>query len=70
MQSDYGLTPVTKKITEERLKWYGHFKRRGKGQMLRIMLDAPVPGKGLRGIWKTTWKDSCKRDMESVGLKE
>ena len=24
----------------------------------------------LRGRQKTRWKDSCKRDMESVGLKD
>ena len=34
------------------------------------MLDAPLPGKRWRGNRKPTWKDSCKRDMESVGLKE
>ena len=34
------------------------------------MLDAPVPGKKRRGRQKTRWKDSCKRDMESAGLKE
>ena len=34
------------------------------------MLDAPVPGKRWEGILKTRWKDSCKRDMESVELKE
>ena len=37
---------------------------------LRRMLDAPVPGKRRRGRQKTSWKDSCKRDVESVRLKE
>ena len=44
--------------------------RRDEGHMLRRMLDAPVPGKRARGRHNTRWKDSCKRDMESVGLKE
>ena len=43
---------------------------RTKSQILRRMLDAPVPGKRRRGRQKTRWKDSCKRDMGSVGLKE
>ena len=60
---------MTKKITEKRLKWYGHVKRRGEGHVLRRMLDTPVPGKRRRGRQKTRWKDSCKRDMGSVGLK-
>ena len=38
--------------------------------MLIRMLDVPVPGKGRRGRQTTRWKDSCKRDMERVGLKE
>ena len=38
--------------------------------MRRRMLDAPVPGKRRRGRQKTRWKDLCKRDMESVELKE
>ena len=43
-----------------------------KGHILRRMLDAlgSVPGKRWRGKQKTRWKDSCKRDMESTGLKE
>ena len=38
--------------------------------MLRRTLDVPVPGKRRRGRQKTRWKDLCKRDTESVGLKE
>ena len=34
------------------------------------MVDAALPGKRRRGRQKTTWKEACKRDMESVGLKE
>ena len=34
--------------------------------MLRRMA---VPGKKRRGRQKTRWKESCHRDMESVGLK-
>ena len=63
------VAPVTKKMTEKRLKWYGHVKRRDEGYMLRRMLDALLPGKRRRGRQKTRWKDSCKRDMESVVLK-
>ena len=35
--------------------------------MLRRIEDEPVPGK-RRGRQKTRWKDSCKRDLESMGL--
>ena len=33
-------------------------------------VDGPVPGKRWGGIQKTRCKDSCKRDPESLGLKE
>ena len=63
------VAPVTKNITEKRLKWYGHDKRREERHVLRRMLDAPVSGKKRRGRQKTRWKDSCKGDMEKFGVK-
>ena len=63
------VAPVTKKITEKRLKWYGHVKRRDEGHVLRRTLDAPVPGKRWRGRQKIRWKDSCNKDLESVWLR-
>ena len=41
------------KITEKRIKWYGHVKRKDKGHVLRRMLDAPVPEKRRIGRQKT-----------------
>ena len=64
------VAPVTTKVTEKRLEWYRHVKRMDVGHMLRRMLDAPVPGKRRRGRQRARWKDSCKRDRESVGLKQ
>ena len=61
------VAPVTQKITEERLKWNGHVKRRDEA---KIILDAPVPGKRRSWRQNTRWKDSCKIYMESVRLKE
>ena len=29
-----------------------------------------IPGKRKRGRPKTRWKDVCKRDMQTVGLRE
>ena len=44
-------------------------KRRDEGHVLSRIVDAPVPGKRRRGRQKTRWKDCCKRDIGSVGLK-
>ena len=62
------VAPVTKKITEKRLKWYGHVKRRNEVHALSRMVDAPVPGKRWRGRQKTRWKPG-KGDMEKFGVK-
>ena len=37
--------------------------------MLRRLSDAPVQRKRQKGRQKIRWKDLCKRDRESVGLK-
>ena len=65
------VASVTKKITHKMLEWYRHVKRWDEWQHVpRSMSDAPVPGKRWSGRQKTWWKVSCKRDMESMGLKE
>ena len=46
------VSPMTKKIREKRLKWYGHDKRRDKGHVLRSVFDAPIPEKIRRGRQK------------------
>ena len=69
VRGSVNVAPVTKNITEKRLKWYGHVKRRDKGHKLGRMLDASVPGKTRRrrrGGQKTRWKDSFKRDIWKV----
>ena len=42
---------------------------REKANVVRTRQDAQVPRKRQRGRQKTRWKESCKSDMESVGLK-
>ena len=64
------MVQASKKITEKRLKWYGHVRRMKEEHIVRIMLDVDIPGKRRRGRPTLTWKDACKRDMTKVGLKE
>ena len=63
------MARVSKETTEKRLKWYDHVKCSEEGHVLRRMVDVPVPGKRRRGRRETRYKDSCQRDVESVGLK-
>ena len=58
------------KITERRLKWYGHVMRMEEDHLVRRVMTKAIPGKRKRGRPKTRWKDVCKRDMQTVGLRE
>ena len=64
------VVQASKKITEKRLKWYGHVRRMKEEHIVRRMLDVNIPGKRRRGRPNLRWKDACKRDMTEVGLKE
>ena len=61
---------ASKKITEKRLKWYGHVRRMKEEHIVRRMLDVDPPRKRRRGRPSLRWKDACKRDMTQAGLKE
>ena len=61
---------ASNKITEKRLKWYGHVRRMKEEHIVRRMLDVDIPGKRRRGRPNLRWKDACKRDMTQAGLKE
>ena len=64
------MVQASKKITEKRLKWYGHVRRMKEEHIVRRMLDVDIPGKRRRGRPHLRWKDACKRDMTEVGVKE
>ena len=53
---------VTKKITEKRMKWYGHVEkgRRARTKKNVKCTSASLPGKRRRGRQKTRWKKKWK----------
>ena len=58
---------ASKKITGNRLKWYGHVRRMKEEHIVRRMLDVDIPRKRRRGRPNLRWKDVCKRDMTQAG---
>ena len=64
------IVQASRKITERRLKWYGHVMRMEEDHVVRRVMTKAIPGKRKRGRPKTMWKDVCKRDMQTVGLRE
>ena len=64
------VTPISNKIKENRLRWYGHLKRREPQHPTRSILELQIPGRRARGRPKMRWKDSVKKTMEEVALTE
>ena len=61
---------ASRKITERRLKWYGHVMRMEEDRVVRRVMTKAIPGERKRGRPKTRGKDVCKRDMQTVRLRE
>ena len=64
------VAQASRKIMERRLKWYGHVMRMEEDHVVKRVMTKAIPGKRKRGRPKTRWKDVCKRDMQTVGLRE
>ena len=64
------ITSISNKIKENRLRWYGHVKRRDENHPTRKILEFEPTGRRALGRPRTRWKDSVKRAMEEVGLTE
>ena len=58
------------KMSEGRLRWYGHVMRRDQEYVERKMMEMELPGKRRRGRPKRRFLDVVKEDMKEVGMKE
>ena len=58
------------KMTEGRLRWYGHVMRRDQDYVGRKMIEMELQGKRKRGRPKRRFLNLVKEDMREVGAKE
>ena len=58
------------KLRNERLRWYGHVKRREEGYVGKRMMKMAVPGRRKRGKPRRRWMDLAREDTKRVGAKE
>ena len=66
-----GVAPIDEKITESRLRWFGHVRRRPtEAPVRRIDKLEDSPLKRGRGRPLTTLRDIIKKDLEINGLSE
>ncbi|KIH47114.1 hypothetical protein ANCDUO_22830 [Ancylostoma duodenale] len=68
VRSTFGVAPITDKIREARLRWFGHVQRREGGSVAKTALNLDVKGIRTRGRPKTRWLDCVKFDMDEVQL--
>ena len=58
------------RMSEGRLRWYGHVMRRDQEYVEKLMIEMELQGKMRRGRPKRRFLDVVKEDMEEVGAKE
>ena len=64
------VAPITKKVQERRLRWYGHVRRREEEHITRLAMSVEVPGRRPRGRPKLRWTDKVKSDLRELGIDE
>jgi len=63
-----GIAPITSKLRESRMRWYGHVLRRERDEVARNAWEMDVKGKRPRGRPKTRWKDVVAKDLVALSL--
>ena len=61
---------IGEKLRGERLRWFGHVKRREESYFGRRMMRVEIPGKRRRGRPHRRWIDNLKEDMKKAGVSE
>ena len=65
-----GVIWIEEKAREERLRWFGHVKRRVGEEPSRRAMEVNVPGRRKRGRQAKRWMDCVKEDVKHCGMKE
>ncbi|KAI3823773.1 hypothetical protein L1987_05214 [Smallanthus sonchifolius] len=65
-----GVTCISDKIREGRLRWFGHVKRRQSTDPVRTVETLVVEGKRSRGRPKLTWDERIRLDLLDLHLSE
>lgn len=61
IRDSFGVTPITEKLSESRLRWYEHIMRRPDDRVVATQ-------KRGRGRQQTLWITNYLRDMKCLGL--
>ena len=63
-----GQAPVSLKLRNARMKWFGHVERMGEDRQVKRIMQAGMQGRRPVGRPRTRWKAVLRRDLEPSGL--
>ena len=63
-----GVAPLSTKMRENRLRWFGHVQRKNVSCLIRRIESIIVEGKRSRGRPKKTWVEQIKNDLNELRL--
>jgi Reverse transcriptase (RNA-dependent DNA polymerase) len=62
------IRAIQDKMREQRLRWYGHVRRREPGYVGRRVQELNIEGTRPRGRPKLRWLDVVRKDMREMGI--
>ena len=65
-----GVEDVLMVLRRNRLRWYGHVKRREEGHIIRRAMELEVEARRGRGRPKKTWSSCIQEDLRKLNLRE
>ncbi|XP_019204855.1 uncharacterized protein LOC109196094 [Oreochromis niloticus] len=68
VRKQWGVTPITDKMREVRLRWYGHVVRSDKNSITKTAQQLDLEGNRPQGRPKKRWMDRIKDDMKAVNV--
>ena len=70
MRQEMGLENILDSIRRQRLRWFGHVRRKSESEWVKKVTDMEVSGKRAVGRQRKTWRDVIAEDLKSVGAQE
>ncbi|XP_060810060.1 uncharacterized protein LOC132904162 [Amyelois transitella] len=67
IRGSFKVAPITEKLKESRLRWFGHVMRRPEDHAVKKCLSMATLKRG-KGRPLTTWMSNVQRDMKELGL--
>ncbi|EYC11992.1 hypothetical protein Y032_0048g1550 [Ancylostoma ceylanicum] len=64
----FGVAPITDKLREARLRWYGHVLRAESDSVCKFGFNLGLTGKRPKGRPKQRWMDTLHADPKTVAM--